>query len=76
MFSSCVSVQFMKTVETDYLARVGAIFNAAACAATPVASFAISASLGVVSTANLLILGGVLCVIIFMVIAIKKVRFE
>lgn len=76
MFSSCVSVQFMKAVEPDYLARVGAIFNAVACAATPVASFAISASLGVVSTANLLILGGALCVIIFMVIAIKKVRFE
>lgn len=76
MFSSCLSVQFMKAVEADYLARVGAIFNAAACAATPVASFAISASLGIVSTANLLIIGGVLCVFIFVVIAIKKVRFE
>lgn len=55
---------------------MGSIFNAAACAATPVTSFLISAFLGIFSTAQMLIVGGGICVMIFVVIGIRKVRFE
>ena len=76
IFSGCLSVQFMKHVDKEYLARVGSIFNAAACAATPVTSFLISTFLGIFSTAQMLIVGGGICVMIFVVIGIRKVRFE
>ncbi|MGN0351408.1 MAG: MFS transporter [Roseburia sp.] len=76
MMTATVNVQFMKVVKQDYLARVGAIFNSAACAASPVASFLVSALVVKIPTGQLLALSGVLCVILFLYIAIRKVRFE
>lgn len=74
--SGVLSVNFMKVVEQDYLARVGSIFNAGACAATPITSLLVSAFVAYFSTAQILVASSIFCVILFVVIGIRKVRFE
>lgn len=77
---SCISgvlnVNFVKHVEQDYLARVGAIFNAGSCAAIPVTSVLVSIFVSYFSTAQILVVSAVLCVILFIIIGFRKVRFE
>lgn len=74
--TSALSVQFMKTVEKEYLARVGSIFNAGACAAAPVTSFLLSAVASFFSVAQIFKLCGIFCVIIFLIVGLFKVRLE
>lgn len=70
---SALSVQFMKAVKQEYLARVGSIFNAGASAATPAASLAVSALAAFCSVSQIFIFSGAICAIIFLVIgALKK----
>lgn len=71
-----LNVQFMKAVSKEYLARAGAIFNAAASAAVPLASLLISALAVYFSVGEILVVCALFCVIIFAYIAIRKVRFE
>lgn len=73
---SILSVNFMKVVEQDYLARVGSIFNAGATAATPIASLMVSAFVAHFSTVQILLASSILCVILFLIVGIKKVQFE
>lgn len=42
LLSSCLNVTFVKEVDSDYLARIGAVFNAIALASVPVATFFVS----------------------------------
>ncbi len=76
ILSAVLSVQFMKVVSQDYLARVGAIFNASACAATPIVSAAVGAVSTKFSVSQIFMVSGILCVILFVITAVKKVRFE
>ena len=39
LLSGCLNVTFVKAVDHDYLARIGAVFNAIAVASAPVATF-------------------------------------
>ncbi|MDE6620492.1 MAG: MFS transporter [Lachnospiraceae bacterium] len=73
---SALSVQFMKTVKQDYLARVGSIFNAGASAATPAASLAVSALAAFCSVSQIFICSGAICVIIFLMLGLIQVRLE
>ena len=73
---SALSVQFMKTVKQEYLARVGSIFNAGASAATPAASLAVSALASLCSVSQIFICSGAICVIIFLMLSLIKVRLE
>lgn len=73
---SALSVQFMKTVQQEYLARVGSIFNAGASAATPAASLAVSALAAFCSVSQIFICSGAICVIIFLMLSLIKVRLE
>ncbi|MDE7273533.1 MAG: MFS transporter [Lachnospiraceae bacterium] len=73
---SALSVQFMKTVKQEYLARVGSIFNAGASAATPAASMAVSALAAFCSVSQIFICSGAICVIIFLMLSLRKVRLE
>ncbi|MDE6219787.1 MAG: MFS transporter, partial [Lachnospiraceae bacterium] len=73
---SALSVQFMKTVKQEYLARVGSIFNAGASAATPAASLAVSALAAFCSVSQIFICSGAICVIIFLMLSLRKVRLE
>ncbi|MCM1254381.1 MAG: MFS transporter [Clostridium sp.] len=76
ILSSTLSVHFMKTVQPEYLARVGSIFNAGACAATPLVSFAVSAFTPFYSISQIIRISGILCVIIFAMIALMRIRLE
>ena len=73
---SALSVQFMKTVQQEYLARVGAIFNAGASAATPVASLAVSVFTAIFSVSQIFVFSGGICVIIFLIMTLVHVRLE
>lgn len=73
---SALSVQFMKAVKQEYLARVGSIFNAGASAATPAASLAVSALAAFCPVSQIFIFNGAICVIIFFVIGLARVRLE
>ena len=76
IFMASLNVQFMKVVKQEYLARVGSIFNAGASAATPVASFLVSALTLKFNVAQILVVSAALCGIIFVYIAVRKVKFE
>lgn len=76
IMAGVLNVQFMKTVEQEYLARAGSIFNACACAAAPVMSFIISGAAGMLSVSEIFRISAVLCVIMYLFIAVKRVRFE
>lgn len=76
LFSTALNVLFMKTVRQAYLARVGSIFNAGACAATPAASLVVSALTQVCPVSQILKLSGLFCVILFMAMALARVRLE
>lgn len=73
---SALSVQFMKAVKQEYLARVGSIFNAGASAATPAASLAVSVLAAFCPVSQIFIFSGAICVIIFFVIGLARVRLE
>lgn len=73
---AALQVQFMKTVSQEYLARVGSIFNAGASAASPVTSLAVSAFAAVLSVSQIFKICALICVIIFMIMALVKVRLE
>lgn len=76
VISATTSVALMKEVTQEYLARVGAIFGAAASAATPAASLLVGALVVPFSTSQILVVSGAVCVILFLGIAAAKVRFE
>lgn len=73
---SALSVQFMKTVKQEYLARVGSIFNAGASAATPAASLAISALAAFCPVSQIFMCSGAICVIIFIALSLTRIRLE
>jgi len=72
ILSSMTSVEFMKHVKEEYLARSTSITNAICTAAMPLASFVISAVAGFTSTAVLFIISGILDFIICAILARKK----
>ncbi|MBQ9119655.1 MAG: MFS transporter [Lachnospiraceae bacterium] len=74
--NSCLNVQFMKCVDEEYLARAGSIFSAAACAASPVVSFLIGGLTSVISVATMFIISGALCIALFVLVAVLKIRLE
>lgn len=76
ILTAALSVQFMKAVKQEYLARVGAIFNAGASAATPVASFLTGALVALCPVSQIFRFSALFCVIIFLVVAAAKVRLE
>ena len=73
---SALNVQFMKAVSQEYMARVGSIFNAGACAATPAASLAVSALAAFCTVSQIFLFSGAVCVIIFLVMKLSGIRLE
>ena len=73
LMSATLNVQFMKHVQQEYLARVGAIFGAGALAACPVVSFIVSGLATYFSVGQIFTVSAVLCVILFIIVGIKKV---
>ena len=73
---SVVSVQFMKAVQPEYLARVGSIFNASATAAVPVTSLLVGMIASIFTVTQIFIVSAILCVLLFIYIGVFKVRLE
>jgi len=69
---SALSIQFMKSVRQEYLARVGSIFNAGASAATPAASLMVSAVAAFCSVSQIFMVSGLICVILFLILPCKR----
>ena len=63
-------------VDNDYRARIGGIFNSMATMAIPIVSVIVSGLSTIFSVTFILMLSVVLCMIVFAVIAIKKISFE
>lgn len=76
LISGAVQIQFMNSVEEEYLARAASIFNASASAASPIMSMIVSA-LAVKLSVGTIFLGAAICMlIVFMIIAISKMQME
>lgn len=73
LLSSLSSIEFMKNVEEEYLARSGALLGAGCVAAMPVVSFLISAVVGFTSTQTLFIIAGILDIIICLRLCRRKI---
>ena len=65
LLSTCLNVTFVKSVDHDYLARIGAVFNAIAIASTPVATFIVSILAVSFSVARIVFGFGVLGTLMF-----------
>ncbi|MDF2985637.1 MAG: transporter [Eubacterium sp.] len=76
LLTSALNVQFMKQVETDYLARVGAILSAGCVGAMPLASFAVSVLTEIISISQIFYVISGLGIIFFLFVYFRKVRFE
>jgi MFS family permease len=75
LLSSFCSVEFVKNIEEEYMARTSAIFGAVCVAAMPVVSFLVSAVAGFTSTAVLFLVAGILDIVICINLCSKK-RFQ
>ena len=71
-----VSVQFMKTVQEEYLARASAIFNATATLATPATSLLVSIAATVLSVAVIFRIFAVICILVIAVAGIRKIELN
>lgn len=76
IMNATVSVLFMKQVEETYFARVSALMGAMATAAMPVTSFAVGAVVAFVSVEKLYLACGILTILLFIVVAAKKLKFQ
>ena len=76
IISGTLSIQFVNTVDRDYLARASSVFGASATAAMPVGSLIISFAATRLSTEFLVGMSGVLAILLFIAIAISKMDFD
>lgn len=73
---SALSVQFMKQVETEYLARVGAIMSSGCVCTIPVTSFVVSILTKLISLTTILCVVGGIGIVVFVIVYLKRVKFE
>ena len=71
-----IGIQFMKSVDSKYIARASAVFNASATAAMPIGSLLVSALVAFIPTAKILIFSAIFAAVILIVTAITKPRLE
>ena len=75
LINSFASVELIKRVEQDYLARVVALFTALTVAVNPVISFLLTGLTRILSTASIFLIAGILAVIMtFFMIANKTLK--
>jgi len=76
VISGCVGIQFVKTCDQNYLARAGAVLNAAGMAATPIGAFLVSLVSVRLSAAFLIALCGIAMAVIMVLVSLSKMNFE
>lgn len=72
LLSSFFNIEFVKSIEEQYMARTASIFGAACVAAMPVVSFLVSVVAGFVSTGVIFMIAGAVDVIICINLCSKK----
>jgi hypothetical protein len=72
LLSTFSSVEFIRNIQGEYIARVSAIFSSCAVAAIPVASFLVSILAGFTPTIVLFLIAGIIDIIISVVLCQKK----
>lgn len=73
---AALNVQFMKNVETDYLARAGAIMSSGCVCTMPLVSFLISILTAFLPVSVIFYAMGGIGIVLFLLIYIKKMKFE
>lgn len=76
LLNCTVSVQFMKCVEENYLARAASLLGAGATAAMPITSFCLSILVKYIPVKEIMVACGVICVIIFIIVWLLNVKME
>ena len=76
ILSSILSVQFLKSVEQDYLARAQSLLNAGATAAMPVTSILLGVVVNYVSVKGIIIVCGIISALLFVMFRICNMKFE
>ena len=74
LLSSMCSVEFVKNIKEEYLARSSALFGAVCVAAIPLASFLVSAASGFTSVAVLFIICGILDIITCTILCSRRLH--
>lgn len=74
--SSVLSVQFLKSVEQDYLARAQSLLNAGATAAMPVTSILLGIVVNYVSVKDIILACSIICAFIFVMFWLGNMKFE
>ena len=76
LIGGTLSIQFMKSVETEYMARASAVFNASATAAMPIGSLLVSALVSKVGTLTMMIICTVFVLTVLVIVGITKPDLE
>lgn len=74
LLMSCLNVTFVKSVDHDYFARIGAVFNAIAVSSMPVATFIVSILAVSFSVAKIIFGFGIMGTIMFIVLFFLRVQ--
>jgi MFS family permease len=73
---AALNIQFMKNVETDYLARAGAIMNSGNVCTMPLVSFIISFLSAFLPVSVIFYAMGGFGIILFLFVYLKKIKFD
>lgn len=76
LISSAFGVSLVKCIEKNYLSRVSSLVNAAASAAMPAISFIVSLCALVLCVPAILLIGALSFTLIFLIITIRKTKFQ
>lgn len=76
VISGTLNVQFVNSVDRNYLARASSVFGASATAAMPIGSLIVSVAAAHVNTGLLVGVSGILAIFLFIVIAIIRMDFD
>ena len=76
IISGCITIQFVKTCDQNYLARAGAVLNAGGMAATPIGALLVSLVSVRLSAGFLIALCGIAMVVTFVLISLSNLDFE
>ena len=76
VISRIFTIQFMNSVENEYMARAASILSSTSSAATPIVSALVSLLARFIPVTTLFIISSSICVIIFAFMGIAKVKFS
>ncbi len=76
LMGGVLGIQFMKSVDSDYMARAAAVFNASSTASMPIGSLIISALLAHIATSRILIFSAVFAGLVLLVTMVTRPELE